>query len=150
MQHIQSMEDLHIGQKFTAGPVRVTAEEIVAFAQKFDPQDFHLDPVKAKATLFGEQVASGWHTASLTMRMIVDITTGMKGGLVGRTVEKINWPRPVRPNDVLTLEVEIIELRDSAKMPSHGMMRTKNITYNQDRKPVMEMETVVFVPKRTA
>lgn len=143
-------EDLHIGQKFTAGDVLVTEEAIIAYGKQFDPQDFHTDPVKAKDTVFGELVASGWHTAGMTMRMIVDASPKMKGGMVGRSVEKIGWPRPVRPGDRLSVEVEVMELRPSATNPARGTMRTKNTTFNQKGEIVQEMEAIIFVPKRTA
>src|SRR3954469_1326634 len=94
------LEDLTLGQKFKAGPVRITQEEIIAFGKQYDPQDFHTDPGKAKDTVFHELVASGWHTACLSMRMIVDAMPKLKGGMVGRAVEKLNWPRPVRPGDI--------------------------------------------------
>lgn len=141
-----TLENLHIGQKFTSGPVSVTQDEIIAFARQFDPQDFHTDPVKARDTIFGELVASGWHTAALTMRMIVAATPAMKGGIIGRSVEKISWPRPVKPGDSLSLEIEILELRPSSSTADRGVMRTKNTTRNQNGKIVMEMETVVLVP----
>jgi acyl dehydratase len=142
------LEDLSVGQKFSAGPLQVTQEDIIAFAKQYDPQDFHTDPVKAKDTVFGELVASGWHTASLTMRMIVDASPKMKGGMVGRAIEKLGWPRPVRPGDVLSLVVEILDLRTSDKSPERGLMRTKNTVTNQKDEPVLEMEEVVFVPRR--
>jgi acyl dehydratase len=141
-------EDLHVGQKFTAGPISATQEEIIAFAKQYDPQDFHTDPVKAKDTIFGGLVASGWHTSALTMRMLVDAVPKMKGGMIGRAVEKISWPRPVRAGDVLTLEVEVLDLRASDKSPDRGWMRTKSIVSNQMHEPVMEMEAVIFVPRR--
>lgn len=142
------LEDMHIGQKFTAGPVRVTQEDIITFAKQYDPQDFHTDPVRAKDTVFGELVASGWHTAAMTMRMITEATPKMRGGMVGRAIEKMGWPRPVRPGDVLSLEIEIIDLRTSEKSPGRGLIRTKNTTSNQKGEPVMEMEAVIFVPRR--
>jgi acyl dehydratase len=144
------LEDLTVGQKFHAGPVTVTAEAIIAFAKQYDPQDFHTDPVKAKDTVFGELVASGWHTAAMTMRTLLEATPKMKGGMVGRAVEKMGWPRPVRPGDVLSLDVEILDLRTSDKSPERGLMRTKSTVTNQDGKPVLEMEAVVFVPRRKA
>ncbi|MBU6475237.1 MAG: MaoC family dehydratase [Alphaproteobacteria bacterium] len=144
-----TLEDLTAGQKFTAGPQKVTQEEIIAFARQFDPQDFHTDPVKAKDTVFGELVASGWHTAALAMRMIVEATPKMQGGMVGRAVENISWPRPVRPGDLLSLTVEITDLRPSEKSPARGLMRTKNTVTNQNGETVMEMEAVVFVPRRS-
>ncbi len=149
-QSFVTLEDLHVGQRFSAGSVQVTEQSIIAFAKQYDPQDFHTDPVKAKNTFFGELVASGWHTASLAMRMIVDTMPKMQGGMVGRPVEKMNWPRPVRPGDVLSLEIEILELRTSDKTPERGLMRTKNTVTNQKGEPVLEMEAIVFVPRRTA
>ncbi len=143
-------EDLAVGQKFAAGPQRVTQEDIIAFGKQYDPQDFHTDPVKAKDTVFGELVASGWHTACLAMRMIVTATPEMEGGMVGRAVENINWPRSVRPDDLLSLTIEITELRASAKYPARGLMRTKNTVTNQNGETVMEMEAVVFVPRKAA
>ena len=143
-------EDLSVGQKFFAGPLAVTQEAIIAYATQYDPQDFHTDPVRAKDTVFGELVASGWHTASLTMSMIVKAGPAMKGGMIGRAIEKMNWPRPVRPGDVLSLEIEVIDLRPSAKSPTRGTMRTKNTVTNQKGEPVLEMEVVIFVPRRVA
>lgn len=142
------MEDLRVGQVFTAGPVTVTEEEIIAFAEQYDPQDFHTDPEKARDSAFGELVASGWHTAALSMRLILEATPQMKGGMIGRSAEKLNWPRPVRPGDRLSLEIEILELRLSGNKPERGVMRTRNTTLNQEGKPVMTMETIVFVPRR--
>jgi acyl dehydratase len=141
-------EDLSAGQKFRAGPVEMTQEEIIAFAKQYDPQDFHTDPEKAHDTVFGELVASGWHTAAVTMRMIIEASPKMKGGMVGRAVEKISWPRPVRPGDALSLEIEVLDLRTSAKSLERGMMRTKNTVTNHKGEVVMEMETVIFVPRR--
>jgi len=142
------MEDCRLGQKFTAGPITVTAEEIIAYAKQFDPQDFHTDPVKAKNTVFGELVASGWHTASLTMRMIVDSMPKMEGGMVGRHIENMNWPRPVRPGDQLSYEAEILDMRASGSNPKRGVLRIRNTTRNQKGETVMEMESIVFIPRR--
>lgn len=142
------MEDLAVGQTFEAGPVEVTVEEIISFASKYDPQDFHLDADKAVGTAFGELVASGWHTAAMTMRMIVESMPKMKGGMVGRTVENMTWLRPVRPGDTLSYKGEVLNLRASTGNPSRGVMRTKNTTYNQHGEAVMEMVCIIFVPRR--
>ena len=149
-ENFSYMEDFKVGQKFTAGPEHVTAEEIIAFAKQFDPQDFHTDAEKAKDTTFGELVASGWHTGALTMRLILKATPKMKGGMIGRQVEKMSWARPVKPGDDLTLELEILELRASGKNPLMGVMRVRNTTFNQHKKAVLEMETIIFVPRRAA
>jgi acyl dehydratase len=149
-QNFIYMEDLTVGQKFTAGSVLVSEEEIIAFARQYDPQDFHTDPIKAKDTLFGTLVASGWHTAALSMRLILEASPKMKGGMIGRSAEKINWPRPVLPGDRLSIEVEVIDLRTSNSTPDRGVMRTRNTTFNQKGEPVMTMETVVFVPRKNS
>jgi acyl dehydratase len=142
------MEDLEVGQRYTSGPIEVSEAEAIDFARKYDPQDFHINPEAAKHTSFGGLIVSGWHTASLTMRLIVEASPKMKGGMIGRTVENINWLRPVKPGDKLTYEGQILDLRPSASQPSRGVMRVKNVTFNQNREPVLEMETIVFVPRR--
>lgn len=141
-------EDLSLGQKFTAGPVEVTLDEIIAYAKQFDPQGFHTDPERAKHTVFGEIIASGWHTASMTMRLIIAASPKMKGGMIGRKIEHISWPKPVKPGDKLSYEGEILDLRTSSSNAERGIMRVKNTTFNQNREPVLEMESVVFVPRR--
>jgi len=141
------MEDFNIGQTFTGGPVTVTADDMIAFATQFDPQDFHTDPEKAKNTAFGEHVASGWHTAALTMKMLVAAIPPMAGGMIGRTVENMTWPRPVRPGDTLTYEGEILDMRPT-RNPARGLMRVKSTTRNQNGETVMEMTCLVFAPRR--
>lgn len=144
------MEDLHVGQTFGGGPVDVTAAEIIAFASKFDPQPFHTDAEAAKHSVFGELVASGWHTAALTMRLILEYSPKMKGGMVGRSIEKLNWLHPVKPGDQLSFKGEILELRGSASNPARGIMRVRNATFNQHGDKVLESGSVIFVPRRTA
>ena len=142
------MEDMHEGQIFESGPVTVTAEDIIAFASKYDPQDFHLDAEKAKDTAFGELVASGWHTAAITMSLIVAAMPKMKGGMIGRTIENMTWLRPVRPGDSLSYRGEVIGIRASGGDAKRGILRTKNTTFNQNGEAVMEMTCVIFVPRR--
>lgn len=142
------MEDVHIGQKFAAGPVIMHLDDIIRFARAFDPQDFHTDVEKAKDSSFGELVASGWHTAAVTMRMITEATPKMKGGMIGRNVSHMNWPRPVRPGDALSYEGEILDVRASASNPKRGLIRVKNITRNQNGEIVLESETLIFIPRR--
>ena len=142
------MEDLTVGQKFTAGPVTVTEAEIIEFAKKYDPQPFHLNADDAAKTMFGGLIASGWHTASMTMRMIIDSSPNFPGGMIGRTVENLNWLRAVKPGDVLSYEGEITDLRPAESAPGRGIMRVKSRTLNQNGKPVLEMEAVIFIPRR--
>ena len=98
------LEDFSVGQIFQSGTISVSADEIKAFASQFDPQPFHLDETAAKATFFGGLVASGWHTAALTMRLIVDSELKIAGGSIGAGAEELRWPRPVRPGDTLRTE----------------------------------------------
>ena len=128
------LEDLHVGQTFVSDPVTVTTEQIKAFAREFDPQPFHLDEDAAQETLFAGLAASGWHTAALSMRLMVD-GLPIAGGLVGVGGET-TWPRPTRPGDTLTVHIEVLEITPSKSRPDRGMVRTRNETRNQHGEPV--------------
>ncbi|TWA79184.1 acyl dehydratase [Azospirillum brasilense] len=142
------LDDLTPGDRFTGGPVTVTEEDIVAFARQFDPQPFHLDPEAARDSVFGGLAASGWHTAGLTMRMIVTGDGALAGGFVGMGVEDIRWPLPTRPGDALRIESEILEVRVSAKRPDRGIARVRTTTFNQDGAIVQQMTANLLVPRR--
>ena len=123
------LEDLHVGQTFTTGSITVTTEAIKAFAREYDPQPFHLDEAAAQASLFAGLAASGWHTAALSMRLLVD-GLPIAGGLIGVGGET-TWPRPTRPGDTLTVHIEVLEITPSRSRPDRGMVRTRNETRNQ-------------------
>ncbi len=106
------LDDLSVGQRFTSGTLTVTADEIKGYAAKYDPQPFHLDDAAAQATLFGGLAASGWHTAAMTMRLLVDGGAPLAGGIIGAGGE-IAWPRPTRPGDMLHVESEVVEITPS-------------------------------------
>ncbi|TWA64350.1 acyl dehydratase [Azospirillum brasilense] len=142
------LDDLTPGDRFIGGPVTVTEEDIVAFARQFDPQPFHLDPEAARDSVFGGLAASGWHTAGLTMRMIVTGDGALVGGFVGMGVEDIRWPLPTRPGDALRIESEILEVRVSAKRPDRGIARVRTTTFNQDGAIVQQMTANLLVPRR--
>ncbi|WP_353857646.1 MaoC family dehydratase [Azospirillum formosense] len=144
------LDDLTPGDRFTGGPVTVTEEDIVAFARQFDPQPFHLDPEAARDSLFGGLAASGWHTAGLTMRMIVTGDGALAGGFVGMGVEDIRWPKPTRPGDALRIESEILEVRVSAKRADRGIARVRTTTLNQDGAIVQQMTANLLVLRRPA
>src|SRR5215467_15933496 len=114
------LEDLRVGQRFVSGTHRIDEGQIQAFAEQFDPQPFHLDAEAAKATLFEELVASGWHTAAITMRLLVESGLPIAGGIIGAGAE-ITWPNPTRPGDVLRVESEVLELRPSRSRPERGI-----------------------------
>jgi acyl dehydratase len=139
------LEDLHVGQTFVSEPVTLTADQIKAFAREFDPQPFHLDEDAARDSLFGGLAASGWHTAALTMRMLVQAFP-LAGGLVGAGGET-TWPRPTRPGDTLTVHVEVLEITPSASRPDRGMIRTRTETRNQHGEAV-QISTVRIVAWR--
>ncbi|MBK3732854.1 dehydratase [Azospirillum brasilense] len=142
------LDDLTPGDRFTGGPATVTEEDIVAFARQFDPQPFHLDPEAARDSVFGGLAASGWHTAGLTMRMIVTGDGALAGGFVGMGVEDIRWPLPTRPGDALRIESEVLEVRVSAKRPDRGIARVRTTTFNQDGAIVQQMTANLLVPRR--
>jgi acyl dehydratase len=141
-------EDMAVGQTFGTGTVLVEPDMITAFAAEFDPQQFHLDQDAARASLFGELVASGWHTAALSMRLLVEGELRIVGGLIGLGAEELRWPRPVHPGDVLRVESEVVELRLSKSHPGRGLVRVRNTTLNQDGEPVMIMVVTMIAPRR--
>lgn len=143
-------EDLAVGQTFGTGTVTVDLAAIQAFAASYDPQPFHLEESAARSSLFGELVASGWHTAALTMRLMVQGELRIAGGLIGLGAEELRWPRPVRPGDVLRVETEVLELRPSQSQPSRGVVKVRNTTLNQDDQPVMIAIVNMIVPRRDA
>lgn len=141
-------DDLAVGDRFTGGPLTVSDEEIVQFAGRYDPQPFHLDAEAAKSTLFGGLAASGWHTAALTMRMIVESDAELAGGYIGMGVDSIAWPKPTRPGDRLRVEGEIVEARLSTKRPDRGIARVRIVTLNQKDEVVQTMIANLLVPTR--
>ena len=142
------LEDLHVGQTFTTGSITVTTEAIKAFAREYDPQPFHLDEAAAEASLFGGLAASGWHTAALSMRLMVD-GLPFAGGLIGVGGET-TWPRPTRPGDVLTVHVEVLEIVPSKSRPERGIVRTRHETRNQNGEPVQISHLGIVAWRRPA
>jgi acyl dehydratase len=141
-------EDLRIGARFEGGPYQVTEDAIIEFAREFDPQPFHLDPEAAKQTAFEGLVASGWHTAFITMRLLVKSGLNLAGGTIGLGADDLRWPKPVRPGDTLRTEIEIVGLRSSQSKPDRGIARIRYATRNQDNETVMTMSAIILVPKR--
>jgi acyl dehydratase len=141
-------EDLEVGRTFGTGTVTVEPEMIKAFAAEFDPQPFHLDEGDARASLFGGLVASGWHTAALTMKLLVGGELQIAGGLIGMGAEELRWPRPVHPGDVLRVESEVLGLRLSKSQPDRGIVRVRITTRNQEGQPVMAQVVNMIVPRR--
>jgi acyl dehydratase len=140
------LDDLHVGQRFTGARHTVDAQQITAFAAQFDPQPFHLDAAAARASLFGGLVASGWHTASLTMRLLVDATP-IAGGLVGAGCE-IAWLKPTRPGDILEIHSEVVDIKPSRSRPERGSVSVRCETRNQHGDVLQVMTARLSVPRR--
>jgi acyl dehydratase len=143
------LEDFAVGQKFHTGTVVVRADEVKTFAARFDPQPFHLDEEAAKQSVFGGLVASGWHTASMAMRLIVEGELKIAGGIVGLGGE-LTWPRATRPGDVLRVESEVLEVKPSRSNPDRGVIKVRNTTLNQDNEAVQVGVASLLVRRRPA
>jgi acyl dehydratase len=143
------LEDFHVGQRFTSATHVIDTAQIKAFARQFDPQPFHLDEEAAKGTLFGRLVASGWHTAAISMRLQVESGLPIAGGMIGIGGE-MSWPRPTLPGDVLRVETEIREVTPSRSRPDRGVVRVYSETRNQRDEVVQILDAKLFVPRRTA
>ena len=144
-------EDFAVGQVFKpSGRVRVEKDEIIAFAKKFDPQPFHLDEEAARQSIFGTLVASGWHTAALTMSLIARSEHRAAGGAIGLGFESLRWPIPVLPGDELRIESEVLETRPSKSRPDRGLLKMRTRTFNQNGDVVQEVVANGMVPRRPA
>src|SRR3984957_3011338 len=141
------LEDRRVPQRFMSGAHQIDEEQIRAFAKQFDPQPFHLDAEAAKSTFFGELVASGWHTAAITMRLLVESGLPIDGGLIGAGGE-ITWPKPVRAGAVLHVESEILELRPSRSRPERGLVTVRSETRDQFGEVVQVLVAKLVVPRR--
>lgn len=141
------LDDLEVGQRFTSGSHRLEAAEIKAFAGQYDPQPFHLDEAAAADSLFGGLAASGWHTAAVTMRLLVEGGAPFAGGLVGAGAD-VAWPRPTRPGDELTVVSEVVEIRPSRSRPDRGMVTLRSETRNQRGEVVQTLVARLVVPRR--
>ena len=143
------LEDLKVGQRFTSRSHLVDEVQIKAFARTYDPQPFHLDEESAKPTLFRGLAASGWHTAAITMRLMVDSGLPLAGGIIGAGGE-ISWPQPTRPGDVLTVTSEIEEIVPSRSRPERGMITVRSETRNQRGEVLQVLVARLIVPRRAA
>ena len=141
-------DDLTQGDRFKSATYEVTEEQIISFAREFDPQPFHLDAAVADQTMFKGLIASGWHTAAITMRLFVQ-TLNFSEGAIGLGVDELRWPNAVRPGDGLQVETEIVDLRVSRSKPSHGVVRLRNVTVNQRGEIVQTMSASALVLRRS-
>jgi acyl dehydratase len=142
------LEDFAVAQTFGSGRLRIEKERIKTFAAEFDPQPFHLDEDAASETMFRGLAASGWHTAALTMRLLVESELRPAGGVVGAGIDELRWPRPVRPGDELRVESEILEVRPSKSRPDQGVIKVRTTTLNQNGEAVQVFTGNLIVSRR--
>jgi acyl dehydratase len=140
-------DDLKRGDRFKSEPLNVTEKKLIEFAHKFDPQVFHLSRKGAERTIFKRLIASGWYTAAMTMRLFVQ-TLNFAEGAIGLGVDKLRWPNPVRPGDLLTVETKILDRRLSRSRPRYGIIRLRNVTTNQRGEVVQTMLASAIVRRR--
>ena len=144
------LEDFTAGQTFGSGRIVVERDQIKRFAAEFDPQPFHLDDEAAGNSFFRGLAASGWHTAAMTMRLLVESELKPAGGIVGAGFDEFRWPRPVRPGDELRLESEVLEVRTSGSRPNQGVIKVRTTTLNQKGEPVQILVANLVVLRRPA
>jgi acyl dehydratase len=142
------LEEFAVGETFGSGRLRIEEERIRSFAAEFDPQPFHLDPAAAQHTIFHGLAASGWHTAAVTMRLLVGSEFRPAGGIVGAGFDELHWPHPVRPGDELHLESEVLEIRPSKSHPDLGSIKVRTTTFNQNGEAVQIFIANLLVLRR--
>jgi acyl dehydratase len=141
------LEDLAVGQRFATDSLELDEAQLKAFAAQFDPQPFHLDAEIAKTTLFDGLVASGWHTAAITMRLLVTSGIPLAWGMLGAECS-IKWPNPARPGDILTVYGEVTEVKPSRSRPDRGTISIRAETRNQRDNVLQVLTATLLVPRR--
>ena len=149
-KRVYYFEDLAPGTVLEFGDAEMTAEAIIEFATQFDPQPFHLDPEAAKHSLFGGLCASGWHTASVMMRLWVDNYLSPEASLGSPGVDEVRWHRPVFPGDRLRCRIEILGATPSRSKPFMGTVRSKCQVLNQNSDVVMSLNGIGFFRRKPA
>jgi len=144
------LDDFAVGQRFGSSRLTVDKEQIKSFAAEFDPQPFHLDEAAARGSIFQGLAASGWHTAALTMRLLVEGEIKPQGGIIGMGFEEFRWPKPVRPGDELRVESEVLEVRPSKSRPDQGLIKVRTTTLNQRDEAVQVNVGTLLVLRRPA
>jgi acyl dehydratase len=142
------LEDFVAGTVYQAGSVTLTEAEILEFARRYDPQAFHVDPDAARASIYGGLIASGWQTVAVTMRLLVDQVFGESAGMGSPGVDELRWLLPVRPGDMLSPRVTVLESRPSRSKPDRGVVRFKVEVSNQDGELVMSLIGASFIGRQ--
>jgi len=149
MADVLYLDDLRIGDTFRTETHALDVDQVTSFALQFDPQPFHIDAAAARESLFAGLAASGWHTAAITMRLLVTSGPRLAGGIVGASV-KVDWKAPTRPSDVLHVESEVVEITPSRSRPDRGTVVLRSNTLNQRGDVVQVMTATLMVSRRTA
>lgn len=144
------LDDFAPGQVFEVGSYEMTADVIMTFAKQWDPQYFHTDEEAAKNSFFGGLAASGWHTACATMSMMARSGMQPANGLIGTGIDNLKWHRPVRPGDVLSVRIEVLEVRAMQSRPDLGLVKTTTITLDAAGQPVQSFDSSMVVAVRPA
>ncbi len=142
-------EDFPVGGTLDCGSKTFSREEIVAFARQFDPQPFHVDEEKARHSVFGGLIASGWHTCAVCMRLVVDAIVNQTASMGSPGVDSIRWLKPVRPGDTIRLRATVIEAEPSKSRPDRGRL-TFTYEVSSDSDVVMTMQAVAIIGRRPA
>jgi len=137
-------EDYRPGFVGEYGSITVSEDEIIEFAKRFDPQEFHTDPIRAAQGAFGGLIASGWHTSALMMRLYADYFVSKVASLGSPGIDELRWTRPVRPGDALSIRVTILEARRSSSKPDRGLVRVQIEVLNQDKEVVMSLKAMTL------
>lgn len=146
----QYLEDFKVGQIFGSGKLTINEAQIKRFASEFDPQPYHLDNEAAKKTFFKGLAASGWHTAALTMRLLVESDLKPAGGIIGVSFDELGWPRPVRPGDELRVESQVLDIKLSKSRPEQGFIKVRTTTLNQNNEAVQIIVGNLLVRRRNS
>ncbi|MFA9424862.1 MaoC family dehydratase [Natronorubrum sp. A-ect3] len=145
---MQYYEDIEIGAVDEFGEYHVTKDELVEFAEQYDPQPFHVDEEAATDSAFGELIASGWHTASICMRLLVDGALNEQAGMGARGVDELRWKQPVTPGDTLSVRTEVVDKRVSESDPKRGYVDTRLEGLNQDGDVVISWLAHAMIERR--
>lgn len=148
---MQYWEDIEVGAVARFGRCEVARDEVIEFAARYDPQPFHLSDEAAAQTYFGRLSASGWHTAAMTMRMLVEnLSRNAQAGLGSPGLDELRWLRPVYPGDTLRVETRVLEKTASRSRPDMGSYKSEITVFNQDDAPVMRMQSIGLIRRRPA
>ena len=145
---VRYFEDFRAGDIIELGATTVSAEEIVAFARRYDPQPFHMDQGQAKQSIYGGLIASGWHTAALFMRLMVDGLLNRSASMGSPGVDQLRWLKPVRPDDRLRAQLTVLETIPSRSKPDRGIVRARGDLFNRDDALVMSFEAAMLFGRR--